>query len=67
MREFTTLLEELHDLRGKAQKLQLSETEERLRIAIVTAALELEVPTGLKVKDLIHGTDFHPTPNHKKS
>ena len=61
MRNLTSLLDDLHDLRSIALKRGMERTAERLRIAIIEAAVELELPTGLSAKDLSKGLDFDPS------
>ena len=58
MSEFVTLIEELHDLRDQATRMELIQTSEHLRVAIIETAIELDCPTGLKVKDLVKGRAY---------
>ena len=49
------MLNELHKLRKLAAKQNMELSVEALRVAIVHVAIELEAPTGLRVKDLALG------------
>ncbi len=50
------MIGELHKLRQAATSQQMELSDEAIRVAILSVAIELNVATGLSVKDLAKGS-----------